>query len=96
MRLTQSPPHWRLAREYSVGSALDNSPLSGSMRRILIPPQKLPQLSQTFALVFDGQGGIDGFQSSVSLWERSTMPWSSVGLVASPMAEFRPPNEDAE
>src|SRR6266567_7768217 len=96
----------RLASEYSVVSALESLPVSGSMRRILIPPQKLPQLSQTLRSSSTTRLGSMAFQSSVSSWDRSTMPWSvhlyrgllgsSVGFVASPMAEFRLPNEDTE
>src|SRR2546425_6739536 len=92
----------RLASEYMVVSFVESLPVSGSRRFILIPPQKLPQLSQTLRLSSTKRFGSRAFQSSFSCSERSTIPssthlylglWgSSVRLVANPMAEFLLPN----
>src|ERR1035441_6139706 len=89
---------WRLQSEYTIGYLSEGLPVSGSSRRILMPPQKLPQFSQTVSAFSTTRLGSMAFQSSLSWKERSTMPSSvqeylgsaasSVGLVASPMAEF--------
>src|ERR1039457_3694187 len=91
----------RLHSEYTVGYLSEGLPVSGSRRRILMPPQKLPQFSQTLSSFSTTRLGSMAFQSSLSWKERSTMPssfqlylgspGSSVGLVASPIAELRLP-----
>src|ERR1035438_6577826 len=97
----------RLHSEYSVGYLSDGLPVSGSRRRILMPPQKLTQFSQTLLSFSTTRLGSIAFQSSLSWKERSTMPssfqaylasaGSSVGVVARPMAELRLPKvESAE
>src|ERR1035437_1728551 len=91
----------RLHSEYKVAYLSEGLPVSGSRRRILIPPQKLPQFSHTLFSFSTTRLGSMAFQSSLSWKERSTMPssfqeylgsaGSSVALVASPMAELRLP-----
>src|SRR5882724_1219517 len=97
-------PRGRLASAYTLESPLDGLPVAGLMRRILIPPQKLPQFSQTLRSSSMTRLASIAFQSSFSSYDRSTIPSSthlyrgslgfSVTLVARPMAEFRLPNEE--
>ena len=87
-------------------SLVENLPVAGSTRRILMPPQKLPHVSHTLTGSSTTRLGSIAFQSSFSAYERSTSPWSthawsgldesSVRDVARPMAESRLPKVETE
>ena len=67
----------RLLSERTVVSADDSLPVVGSIRRILMPPQKLPQASHTLFSSAITRFGSIAFQSSFSWYERSTSPSST-------------------
>ena len=67
----------RLLSEYIVVSVVDSLPVAGSTRRILMPDQKLPHISQAFVRSSMTRFGSIAFQSSLSCDERSTIPSST-------------------
>src|SRR6266576_3896656 len=67
---------FRLAKEYSLESSLDNRPVFGSMRRILIPDQKLPKLSHACPRSSKTRFGSMALKSS-SARDRKTSPRST-------------------
>src|SRR6185369_17655998 len=91
----------RLASEYSVASAPESLPVRASTRRILIPPQKLPQTSHGAAFSSKARFGSMAFQSSSGV-EPTTLPssthryseliGSSVRFVVRPMTDRFLPN----
>ena len=68
------PGEGRVARAWRVRSSRSSSPVSGSMRRILIPLQKLPQLSQASSSSSRMRLPSMAFQSVLPSVERSTIP----------------------
>ncbi len=62
---------------YILVSIVDSLPVAGSIRRILIPDQKLPHTSQACVRSSMTRLGSIAFQSSVSSDERSTIPSST-------------------
>src|ERR1700758_1878864 len=65
----------RLASEYNLLSSVESRPVFGSMRRILIPDQKLPKLSHSCPSSSTTRFGSIALKSSSS-FERSTSPRS--------------------
>ena len=86
-----------------LGSAADGLPVAGSIRRILIPPQKLPKLSHGWLFSSSTIFGSMALKSSVAVDFRtrpSSFQWyfglcgSSVSLVARAMPEVFTPNAE--
>src|SRR5688572_33184479 len=95
----------RLANEYNFVSLLESLPVAGSIFRILIPLQKLPNDNQGSPSSSMTMFGSIAFQSSVAI-EEMIFPWSShlnlslagssVWFVARPMLERLLPKVEAE